>query len=209
MGLREKKEAQTRERVLKIAMEKFCVNSIEGTKMKDIAEEAEIGERTLYRYFATKEELAMELYLANLKILNDDSMFNELIIVKDKRIYKQKMKEFKKEIVNAIRNIRERLLYDLLYNVYAARRHEDPSQNKRHFMQRDLYKEASKNRGENGVLIYESVSMLIAYTQRLIMLEYQKTDQDWDAVINRFETTFDCLNKGFIEQMKFNNNNKK
>ena len=203
MGLREKKEAQTREKILEVALRKFCEKSIEGTKLKDIAEEAVVSERTLYRYFPTKEVLAMELYLVNLRILNDDSIFKELITARDHTSFRHNMKTFKQEIIDGIRNIPERLLYDLLYNVFAARRHEDPSQNKNHFMQRDWYKEASESWGEDGVLIFEAVSMLLAYTQRLIMLEYQKPVPDWDIVIRRFETVFDCSVKGVTEKMSF------
>ncbi len=204
MGLREKKEAQTREKIFKVTIRKFCENSIEGTKLKDIAEEAEVAERTLYRYFPTKEALAMELYFANLRILNDDSIFKELITARDPQSFHHNMNEFKNEIIHGIRNIPERLLYDLLYNVFAARRHEDPTQNKSHFMQRDWYKEASESWGEDGILIFEAVTMLLAYTQRLIMLEYQKPVPDWDDVTSRFETVFDCSVKGFIEQIGFN-----
>ena len=203
MGLREKKEALTREKILDVALRQFCETSIEGTKLKDVAEEAVVSERTLYRYFPTKEVLAMELYLANLGVLNDDSIFKELITARDNTSFRRNMRTFKQEIIDGIRGIPERLQYDLLYNVFAARRHEDPSQDAHHFMQRDWYKEASESWGEDGVLIYEAVSMQLAYTQRLIMLEYQKPVPDWDTVIHRFDTAFQCAVKGFTEAMSF------
>ena len=203
MGLREKKEAQTRETILEVALIKFCEQSIEGTKLKDIAEEAVVSERTLYRYFPTKEALAEELYIANLHILNDDNIFKELITDRDITSFRHNLKLFKKEISDGIRDIPDRLLYDLLYNVFAARRQMDPSQSANHFMQRDWYKEASASWGQDGVLIYEAVSMLLAYTQRLIMLEYQKPTPDWDTVIHRLDTIFDCSVKGVMEKMSF------
>ncbi len=58
MGLREKKEALTREKILEVALRKFCEEIIECTRLKDIAEKAVGSERTLYRYFPTKEALA-------------------------------------------------------------------------------------------------------------------------------------------------------
>ncbi len=70
-------------------------------------------------------------------------------------------------------------------------------------MQHDWYKEASGSWGEDGVLIYEAVSMLLAYTQRLIMLEYQQPVPDWDLVIHRFDTLFECSVKGVTKQMSF------
>ena len=204
MGLRERKEAQTREKIFGIAMRKFCEESIEGARLKEIAEEAEIAERTLYRYFPTKEDLATDLYIANLKILNDDSVFRDLITDRNATSFSANLESFKEEIIDGIKNIPERLHYDLLFNVYAARRHEDPSEHGSHFMQRDWYREASESWGDDGVLIYELVSMLIGYTQRLIMLENQKPVPDWDLVIRRFETVFDCSTKGFSERMGFN-----
>ena len=203
MGLREKKETQTREKIFEVALRKFCILSIEGAKLKDIAEEAVVSERTLYRYFPTKEELAMELYIANLHVLNDNSVFKELVTDREMKSFRRNMNVFRQEIIDGIRDIPDRLLYDLLYNVFAARRHVDPSQNTKHFMQRDWYKEASESWGEDGVLIYEAVSMLLAYTQRLIMLEYQQPVPDRDLVIHRFETIFDCSVKGVTEKMSF------
>lgn len=202
MGLREKKEAQTREKIFEVAMRKFCEESIEGTKLKEIAEEAEVAERTLYRYFPTKDALAVELYLANLRILNDDGMFKELITTRDVPSFLHAMDSFKQEIVNGIQNIPERLLYDLIFNVFASRRHEDPTQYENHFMQRDWYKEASETWGEEGILILEVVTMLLAYTQRVIMLEYQKPVRDWDVVTRRFETVFDCSVSGFTKKIR-------
>lgn len=203
MGLRERKEAQTRETIFRIAMRKFCEESIEGTTFKEIAEEAEIAERTLYRYFPTKEDLATELYIANLRILNDDSVFKDLITVRNTKSFFSNLESFKKEVIDGIKNIPDRLHYDLLFNVYSARRHEDPSEHRSHFMQRDWYKEASESWGDDGVLIYELVSMLLGYTQRLIMLEYQKSVPDWEVAIRRFESVFDCSTKGFSEQLDF------
>lgn len=203
MGLREKKEALTREKIFEVALKKFCEKSIEGAKLKDIAEEAVVSERTLYRYFPTKEELAMALYISNLRVLNDDSIFKALITVRDRKSFLLNMEIFKQEIIDGIRNIPERLLYDLLYNVFAARRREDPSQYAHHFMQREWYKDASESWGEDGALIFEAVSMLLAYTQRLIMLEYQQPAPDWEGVIHRFETIFECSVKGFLEKMSF------
>jgi AcrR family transcriptional regulator len=203
MGLREKKEALTRENIFDVALRQFCETSIEGTKLRDVAEEAVVSERTLYRYFPTKEALAMELYLANLRILNDDSIFKELITARDSTSFRQNMETFKQEIIDGIRNIPERLLYDLLYNVFAARRHEDPTHDTNHFMQRDWYKEASESWGEDGALIFEAVSMLLAYAQRLIMLEYQAPIPAWNIVIHRFDTVFECLVKGVTEELSF------
>ena len=67
-------------------------------------------------------------------------------------------------------------------------------------MQDDWYKDARESWGEYGELIMEFVSMLLAYTQRLVMLEYQKPEPDWDVVVRRFEAVFDCSVRGFTER---------
>lgn len=67
MGLREKRKLevqiqkdQRKEEVIKAAISVFKINGIDNTKMTDIADKAQIGVATLYRYFKTKSDLAIE-----------------------------------------------------------------------------------------------------------------------------------------------------
>lgn len=67
MDLREKRKAETqslkekrREDVILAAIDVFKNNGIDNTKMTDIAEKAEIGVATIYRYFKTKPDLVVE-----------------------------------------------------------------------------------------------------------------------------------------------------
>jgi AcrR family transcriptional regulator len=55
MGLRAKKVARTREDIIAAAIELFEVRGYEQTTMEAIAEAADIGTSTLYRYFSSKE----------------------------------------------------------------------------------------------------------------------------------------------------------
>lgn len=41
----------------------FCENGIEAVKMTDIAHTAKFGEKTLYRYFGSKEKLVLEAFI--------------------------------------------------------------------------------------------------------------------------------------------------
>lgn len=55
MGLREAKAAKTRKRILSEALRLFKRDGYEQTTVEAIAEAAEIGPRTLYRYFPSKD----------------------------------------------------------------------------------------------------------------------------------------------------------
>ncbi|MBB6627796.1 TetR family transcriptional regulator [Nocardioides sp. KIGAM211] len=60
MGLRERHAAQTRELILGTALTLFTEQGYEATTMEEIAERADIGTSTLYRYFPTKDQLVIE-----------------------------------------------------------------------------------------------------------------------------------------------------
>jgi AcrR family transcriptional regulator len=55
--LRERKRDRTRRALLDAAVDLFERNGYDGTTVADIAEAAEIGTRTFFSYFASKEEL--------------------------------------------------------------------------------------------------------------------------------------------------------
>ncbi|WP_326616334.1 TetR/AcrR family transcriptional regulator [Streptomyces decoyicus] len=56
-SLRERKRERTRQTIIDVAADLFERRGYEGTKIADIAEAAEIGTRTFFSYFASKEEL--------------------------------------------------------------------------------------------------------------------------------------------------------
>jgi AcrR family transcriptional regulator len=60
VGLRERNAAQTRELILDTALPMFLDRGYEATTMEDIAERAQIGTSTLYRYFPSKDLLLLE-----------------------------------------------------------------------------------------------------------------------------------------------------
>jgi AcrR family transcriptional regulator len=60
MGLREMKAARTRRQIADVAVTAFIEQGYDETTMEQIAELAEIGTSTLYRYFPSKELLLLE-----------------------------------------------------------------------------------------------------------------------------------------------------
>ncbi|MFD2422630.1 TetR/AcrR family transcriptional regulator [Amycolatopsis pigmentata] len=59
MGLREIKAERTRKHILDVALDLFLSQGLAATTMEQIAERAEVGSTTLYRYFPSKDHLAI------------------------------------------------------------------------------------------------------------------------------------------------------
>jgi len=62
MGLREFKAARTREQIIDVALDLFIDQGYDETTMEQIAERAEIGSSTLYRYFPSKDLLILDRF---------------------------------------------------------------------------------------------------------------------------------------------------
>jgi AcrR family transcriptional regulator len=56
-GLRERKKQRTRETIARVALELFEERGYQATTIADIAEAADISPRTIFSYFASKEEI--------------------------------------------------------------------------------------------------------------------------------------------------------
>lgn len=59
MGLREVKAERLRQRILDVASDLFLAQGFAETSMEEIAARAEVGSTTLYRYFPSKDHLAL------------------------------------------------------------------------------------------------------------------------------------------------------
>lgn len=60
MGLREVKAQRTREAIVDTGLELFATQGYEQTTMEQIAEAAEVGVSTLYRYFPSKDLIVLD-----------------------------------------------------------------------------------------------------------------------------------------------------
>ncbi|GGZ22465.1 TetR family transcriptional regulator [Streptomyces inusitatus] len=58
-GLRERKKQLTREALVRASLELFIAQGYERTTVDEIAEAVEVSQRTFFRYFAGKEEVAL------------------------------------------------------------------------------------------------------------------------------------------------------
>ncbi|WP_137989502.1 TetR/AcrR family transcriptional regulator [Streptomyces vilmorinianum] len=57
-GLRERKKQRTRDALLRVALERFTTQGYEQTTVDEIADAVEVSQRTFFRYFSSKEEVA-------------------------------------------------------------------------------------------------------------------------------------------------------
>src|SRR5690349_14468784 len=58
-GRRERKKERTRDALIEPAMEPFAINEYDRTAVHEITDAVDVSERTFFRYFASKEDLAL------------------------------------------------------------------------------------------------------------------------------------------------------
>jgi AcrR family transcriptional regulator len=59
-GLRDRKKAQTRERIADVAAGLFAKHTYEAVSIADVARAADVSDQTVYNYFSAKQELVLD-----------------------------------------------------------------------------------------------------------------------------------------------------
>lgn len=67
LGRRERRKQQTRQGLLNAALELFAEKGLEGTRLEDITERADLGKGAFYNYFESKDALIAELVSEGVK----------------------------------------------------------------------------------------------------------------------------------------------
>lgn len=70
-GRRERKKQQTREALRAAALHRFTREGFSATRVADIAADADVSEATFFRYFASKEEVALAGLVARMNTVVD------------------------------------------------------------------------------------------------------------------------------------------
>jgi len=129
MGLRQRKEEQTRARIMDVSFQIFCNHGIGEATMADIAEQSDVSRTTLYNYFPSKQILLEAVYIQNLQ--NSVMKINESITKINFYEFIQQMMDYYAKIL--IENP-EVLVFDAQFNIYAALMHQDPTKYPDHVM---------------------------------------------------------------------------
>lgn len=186
MGLREEKEQLTRSEIMDAAFVLFCAQGIEPTEMMQIAKKAKVSRPTLYRYFESKDRLAEDVYLRNL----EEMLIANLAFPPDRTLF-ELVCLYLDTVLAELKTHPRKLVYDAMYNLYASRKHIDPTTLPGHPFNIARYQEkllamanfrpdrSIRLQGEEDALFHTVLYPYFAYVQRLAIFSFQKDETAW------------------------------
>ncbi len=71
MGLRQRKKAETRERIISCAVQMFHEKGYEASRIEDIAEAATLSVATFYNYFGSKADMLLATVLTETELVHE------------------------------------------------------------------------------------------------------------------------------------------
>ncbi len=198
MEIRYSKAEKTRTLIINTARKHFCIKGIEQGNVHDIVDKLDISQRTLYRYFPSKDILLKEIYLATISRFNQMYKINILLEMVNKQNSSQILKTYYDVIRHIAKTEPELLLYDLLYNCYALERHEDPLNYPeiRSIHNYDTHIDASIYKN----ITVEFIRVIFSGIQKDILLEFQKEVPDMNELIIRWDKiAANMINNPFLD----------
>lgn len=177
MRMSGKRERQ-RELIIDSARLLFCLRGIENTTMVEIAERSGISRRTLYTYYADKDAVANDIYVANMAALF--SQMGQLVYGSNKTDT-ETLELILRSYLDVRRQHPEYVYYDYIYNNYCASRRYNPRANDAMTgLSQLLYfgrsrQERQQTRKSIGPAA-DSLYLFFCYLQKSVMLSVQRAD---------------------------------
>ena len=198
MSLREKKEAQTRARILEAALQIFCEKGIEQADMTDIAKMAEVGRATLYRYYENKHALAVQLFLHIANESSEADKFEEIPADFTTWPAYDIINYSLSSMMSSFQRNPLGYIYDINYHIYASHRHEDPLVDIRHpwrnetirgFLHQfdEIAQDGTIQNIASGDDFRELVIDFYNYLSHIALFENEKEEPDFTQLLERAE----------------------
>lgn len=112
---RERKAAERRMQIIRAAAHLFAEKGFHRTTTRDIAEEADVSEGTLYNYFDSKDDLLLDIMDMIDDVPSEADQFDQ-VALEDAREFVMAMMKGRREIIDQNRPMLQSVLSEILVN---------------------------------------------------------------------------------------------